>query len=237
MIRWLRRYRTIIWVSVTLAMLLTMVGYGGLYLTSKDFSDSVAVVGKDKIPYIYYRRLVDREIEYIRKNHKDVTDDLTKEVKLEVLQNLIATHICALEARTMGLEVSDEELASAIQQTPEFQSNGVFNQSLYIQTVLQGFNMTVEDYELDLRRQLSAAKYQRLVFGTVKLVPDEIVDEYKRSHDGSDKNFKKDQGKFTQSLQRIRSLAALQSALRHAANHLDVRSFLEEREQGAGDRG
>lgn len=233
MTRFLRRYKNVIWVSTTVAMLLSIVGVGGFYFTSRDYSDSVAVVGGIKIPYVYYRGLVDRTLERLRKSNKTVSDDLAKEVRREVFQNLVATDLCALEAEALGLRVSDEELSWDIRQDPMFQAGGAFNQGLYVQMVLQGFNATVEDYELQRRRELAARKYQAFVFNSVKLVPSEAREEFKRSHNGSDKGFDKEREDFARNLHRIRALSALQAALRKTAGLLEVRSFLDEREQGA----
>jgi hypothetical protein len=229
---WLRRYRNPIWIATTLALLLTIVGGGGYLFTSRDFSDSVAVVGGVKIPYIYYRRLVDRNLDAVRKEKKDVTDEMTKEVKQAVFTRLVTTQISAIEAKAMGMQVSDEEIALIIQHDPQFQSNGAFNQPLYLQTVIQEYNMSVEEFERQFRIEILAEKYRNLIANTVKFVPDEVLNEYKRTHSGSTKDFKKDSDKFAQKLHQVRMLSTLQADLGRAAIRLGFQNFLLDREPG-----
>jgi len=229
-IRWLRKYRNFLWISTTLAMLLSIVGAGGYLFTMKDTSDAAAMVGSVKIPYSFYRRIADQNLEQYRKDKKDVSDETAREIRREVLQSLVTNEMSAQEAEAMGLKVSDEELAWSIQHDPSFQTDGAFNPMLYRQIVIQGFNATIEDYESRRRRELLASKFQSVLFNRVKLIPSELRDEYKASHNGSDKGFEKDKEKFTQALFRMRAMYTLQTALRKALGRIEVRSFMDERE-------
>lgn len=234
MTKFLRKYGNAVLLTTLVAMILSIVGYGGYLFTMKDTSDAAAMVGATKISYSFYRQMADQNVEQYRqeasKNKKELSDDEAKQVRHDVLQRLVTDEMSAQEAEALGFKVTDEELAWSIQHDPQFQTDGQFNPGLYGQIVVQGFNTTIQDYEQKRRRELLAGKFQSLLFSTVKLVPSELKDEYKLSHKGSDKGFDKDKDKFASALYRIRAMYTLQSALRKALGRINVQSFVDEKE-------
>ena len=232
MTKFLRKYGNAILLTTLVAMLLSIVGYGGYLFTVKDTSDAAAMVGSVKIPYSFYRQLADQNLERYRKEKKaEVTDADAKQIRQETLQGLVTNELCAQQAESLGLSVSDEELAFSIQHDPMFQTEGGgFNPQLYAQMVIQGFGTTIEDYETKRRRELLASKFKFLIFNRVKLIPAELPLEYKLSHKGSDKGFEKDKPEFSQALSRLRAIYTLQSALRKALGKIEVHSYIDEKE-------
>jgi hypothetical protein len=233
MISFLRRYRHPIIIGLVVVFLISIfVGLGGYYLTGRDNSEAVAVVDGTKIPYLSFRTRVDQYVEALRSQGKDVSDEMEKAVRQEVLQSLIVDEILAKQAESLGLSVSDRELALSIEQTPAFQQDGRFAQELYFRAVRFQFKTTPERFEADRRRMLLAAHLKALITRTTKILPSELRDEWQRRNGDKAKDFEKEKAAFAGELRRLRAIDSLNFLLRQVASQADIRSFLEQREQG-----
>lgn len=233
MISFLRRYRHPIILSLVVVFLISIfVGLGGYYLTGRDNSEAVAVVDGAKIPYLAFRTRVDQYLEAVRSQGKEVPESVEKEVRTEMLREMIVEELLAKQAEALGLSVSDRELALSIEQTPAFQQNGQFSQELYFRAVRYQFKTTPEQFEKQRRRMLLAAHLRAMVFRATKLLPSEILEEYLREHGGKAKDFDKDKDGYSKDLRQRRAIDTLNFMLRQAASQSDIRSFLDQREQG-----
>lgn len=96
-----------------------------------------------------------------------------------VLDAMVQDQAVALEARRLGLEVSDAELSQAIRSYPGLSQNGQFvGMTQYQQIVEQGMNMTVPQFEAQLREGLLSDKLRDVVTDAVQVSPAEVHQEF-----------------------------------------------------------
>lgn len=232
MISFLRRHRQTLIISVFFIFLIGIfVGLGGYFITGRDTSEAVAVVGGKKLSYLRFRVRVNQYLDAMRSQGNELDEAKTKQVKQEMLRDMIVNEILAQQAETMGLKVSDTELATAIQQNPAFQREGRFHQRLYFAAVRSAYKSTPERYERFQRRQMMAAKLKALLFRSSKLAPTELRAEYIRSG-GSIVDFEKEKDRFARELQQRRALDSINFFLRQLSTQVEIRSYLEQRERG-----
>lgn len=228
----LRRHRSSLFIGMVAIFLIGIfVGLGGYVFTSRDVSESVAVVGDAKIPYLRFNQRVYQYVDMLRQRGTDLTDAQVAEVKQAMLRDMIVDEILSQEALKLGLEVTDLELASSIRNNPSFHSDGAFNPNLYFQTLRQGLRMSPEDYEREQKKAMLSSKLKQLLFTAAKLMPGEVLEEY-RKQKGSTKDFEKNRASVEQQLEQARALDMINFFLRHVTAGMDIRTFLAEREQG-----
>ncbi|MCX5786909.1 MAG: SurA N-terminal domain-containing protein [Elusimicrobia bacterium] len=228
----LRRHRRSLFIGVVAIFLIGIfVGLGGYLFTSRDMSEAVAVVGSTKISYMRFQSRLNSYLDAARTQGKELSDAQTSEIKGAMLRDMIVDEILYQEAQKMGIEVTDLELNAAIRNNASFQSGGQFSQMQYFQAVRQSLRMTPEDYEREQRKAMMASKLKQQIFQCAKTLPAEVPDEYQRQK-GSMKGFEKERAAFAQELERTRALDLINFYLRGVTAGMDIRQFLQEREQG-----
>ena len=232
MISFLRRHRQTLIISTALMFLVGIfAGLGGYFFTDFDTTAAVASVGKTKISYMRFRVRVNQYIESRRAEGQEINEATTKQIKAEMLRDMIVNEILAQRADAMGLYVSDLELSRTIEQTPTFQIEGKFNQSRYFQMISYGFQTTPESYERNERRRLLAAKLKSILFRSTKFAPGEVRQEYLHAK-GSIKNFEADRQAFAQEFRQRRALDTINFFLKQLSTQIPIQTFLEQRESG-----
>ena len=100
----------------------------------------------------------------------------------QMVQNLINDEVLGQEAQRLGLNVTEEELASFLRTSlPVLFPNGTFvGKDLYAQYVYERFEKTVPEFEAALRKDLAQTKLRRLVTDGVMVSDAELEREYKR---------------------------------------------------------
>lgn len=232
MIGLLRRYRQPLFIAVTAVFLIGIfVGLGGYFFSGADLSDTVAVVGGKKIPYSRFRNRVNQYLEMMREQRKvEVTQAMETEVKQGMLRDMIVDELLANEAEKMGLRVSDMELSLSIQNTPAFQREGRFDQDLYFQAVRFSFKTSPEQFEADQRRAMLSAKLKSIIARSAKVSPAEIDTEWAVASRAKGAPKKKEE--FAGQLRQKRALDAINAFLRGLAASTEIRTYLDQREQG-----
>lgn len=232
MMSFLRRHKETLIIGVFFIFLAgTFVGLGGYYFTGADNTEAVAVVGGTKLPYMRYRTRLSQYLDAMRAQGQDISPEDEGRVKQELLREMIVDELLAQQAERMGLYVSDAELANAIQQTAPFQRDGRFDQELYFQAIRYTFKTTPEQFERTHRRSMLSAKLKALMFRMSKVLPGEVRDEYLRSG-GALKDWDKRKDEFEAQLRQHRALDTVNFFLRQLSTQVEIRSFLDVREQG-----
>lgn len=232
MISFFRRHKQTLIISTFVIFLVGIfAGLGGYFFTDFDTTAAVAKVGKTKISYLRFSTRVNQYVESVRAQGQEVTEAQTKQIKGEMLRDMIVNEILAQSAEKMGLFVSDLELSRTIEQTPAFQTEGKFDQRRYFQMISAAYRMTPEAYEKDERRRLLAGKMKAVLFRATKIAPGELRDEYLRAK-GSIKNFEADQQAFSQELRQRRALDTINFFLRQLSTQIEIQTFLDQRERG-----
>jgi len=205
----------------------------GSYLGSdaRNFG-AVAIVGKDKIPYSKFYRNYSRALDNLREKGLDVPDALEKQMKQEIMRDMIVQQLLVSSARQYGFEVPDFEIAAEIRSNPAFYNNGVFSQELYYRGVMSGLRMKPADYEAERRDARLGMKFRNLIFATSKVTPKELEDAYLLKNK-SMANFEKNKDEFTRELIQEKSIASINYYLKDYTSRIRIQDLLAEREKGA----
>ena len=108
--------------------------------------------------------------------------DLTKIIPVvagTLLDRLILQRALVVQARKMGIEVSDNELGQSLQSIPWLMQDGSFiGMNGYQDRVLQQTGMSVVDFETELRSRLLEDKIRSVVTDGVQVSPQEVREEF-----------------------------------------------------------
>lgn len=100
------------------------------------------------------------------------------------LDEMILDEVTLVEAKRLGLEVSDEELGSAIRSYPGLNNNGSFiGMDQYQQVIESETGMTVAQFEAQLRNNLLNEKLRDMVTDAIQVTPAEIHQEFLRRNE------------------------------------------------------
>ncbi|HEV2425589.1 MAG TPA: peptidyl-prolyl cis-trans isomerase [Terriglobia bacterium] len=96
-----------------------------------------------------------------------------------ILDAMVQDQAVGQEAKRLGLEVSDPELMQAIHSYPGLTQNGKFvGMQEYQAMIEQGMNMTVPQFEAQLRQGLLSDKLRDVVTDAIQVTPAEVHQEF-----------------------------------------------------------
>jgi len=174
------------WLKWTLLLVIIALGLTTAFMfvnTPQGLNSSLGVqevarVADQKISAAEYRRFYLQLVDTYRQmyNLDGSNSDIIKQLGLDqvALSQLINRYALSYEASRMGLRVSDKELADQITRFPVFQANGQFIGSSQYKRILENNNLTAQDFEASLRRDLLAEKLQQIVTDGVTATADDI---------------------------------------------------------------
>jgi peptidyl-prolyl cis-trans isomerase D len=140
---------------------------------------SVANVDGTVISSDEFNRAYQNVHETYRQVLKDqFTEAFAKELKMQVLRDLITERLLIQEAGRIGLKVTKEELQAAIMKEPAFSRDGKFDKKTY-ERLLDRVNMKPARYEASQRDYLLRQKVEQLVRDGVTVTDEEVAEAYK----------------------------------------------------------
>jgi peptidyl-prolyl cis-trans isomerase D len=150
--------------------------------------DAIATVGGRKITVDTYRRAYQTQVQALRNAYgASLNDQMLKQLGIgqRIVQQLIDEEAVLVEARRIGLTVSDAELRERLLRLPDFQENGQFVGEARYRAVLrmQRPPRTPGDFEDELRKVLTIEKLQGAVAAWVRVSDSEIEEEYRRRNE------------------------------------------------------
>jgi peptidyl-prolyl cis-trans isomerase D len=98
----------------------------------------------------------------------------------QAVQMLIDQKALVAEADRMGLKVTSDELLQTIRRIPEIYPNGKFIGQEAYERLLGENNLTVDQFEHDMKQQLLIQKLQDVVTGSVTVSDDTLRQEFTR---------------------------------------------------------
>ena len=231
MISFFSKHRRIVFI-VTVSIFLVGVFVGlGAYVFTGDSMGAVADVGGTKIPYQRFLSQVNRVMANFKDSNTEVNEVMAKTVKQEVFREMIIEELLAQQAKKMGMRVPDFEVAVEVQNTPQFRENGQFSPRAYYQTVYNEFQMSPTEYEAWRKQARMAAKFKQFLYTSVKVTPSEAA-AYYMAKNKTLKGFDKERAKYTDELARQKFSDLANYLLRQLTVRQEIRSYLEQREQG-----
>jgi peptidyl-prolyl cis-trans isomerase D len=133
-------------------------------------------VGEFQRAYYRQRQIYDR----LYQGRLDANMARQLGIDQQVLEGLVTDRLVELEAKRLGITVSDEAVARAIATSPEFQDNGRFIGTAEIRRRLDLQGMSEEDFEHSLRRQLLRQSLENLIGADVSVSDAEAEREFRR---------------------------------------------------------
>ena len=126
----------------------------------------------------YYRQ---RQL-YDRLYQGRLDENMLRQLGLEeqVFEGLVSDRLVELEAKRLGVSVSDGALARAIATSPEFQDDGRFIGTAEIRRRLELQGLSEEDFEHSFRRQLLRDSLESLLGASVSVSDAEVEREFRR---------------------------------------------------------
>lgn len=165
--------------------------YGGSKINNSTSVADVAEVNGEPVSQREFAIQYEREVQRYRDILKgSLTQDMLKglNIKGNLVEALIQKKLALQEARSLGLTVSDDDLANHLAKTPEFQLGGRFNKDRYLQ-VLQLNRLVPVQFEEEQRDQLTIQRLYSLVFDSVHVTDAEARERYRVEQEKIDLSF------------------------------------------------
>lgn len=146
-------------------------------------SEAVVTVGDREVSVGEYQRAYYRQRQFYARLYQGRLDqNMIRRLGLEeqVLDSLIVERLVELEAERLGITISEEAVARAIPNAPEFQDDGKFIGAQELRRRLELAGMTEAAFEESLRRQLLRERLEALVSDGVVVSDAEAEQEYRR---------------------------------------------------------
>ncbi len=165
----MRRHRRWLYVFLWLVIAAFIILYIPAFQKGQDAGtpgETVVSVGGLPISVGEMQRAYSRQRQvYERMYQGRLNEAMLRQLGLEqqVLDSLVADRLVELEAKRLGITVSDDAVARAIASAPEFQDNGRFIGTDEIRRRLDLQGMSEEQFADSLRRQLLREGLQHLV--------------------------------------------------------------------------
>lgn len=134
-------------------------------------AEMIALVNDTPVSYGQYREAYETLLNFYREQLKGAfTEEVLKSLNLKerAMNQVIEEQVLVARASEMGIDVTDEEVRSAVTSFPAFQRNGVFDMEQY-QRALRYYRMAPEDFERQQRRALVRSKVGNLVREAAKV--------------------------------------------------------------------
>lgn len=145
-------------VQIVLALIILPFALWGVDSYRRGFGgEPMATVGGEKISPQEFDYAMRQQQQRMRESMGDKFDQAAfdrPEIKHSVLENIVNQRLLALQARTVGLTVGDEQLAQVIAGIEAFQKNGKFDKQQY-EAALSRQNMSPLAFEARVKQELS----------------------------------------------------------------------------------
>jgi peptidyl-prolyl cis-trans isomerase D len=168
-----------------------------LFVGSGKFGDplgaEVAEINGETISQREFAVHYEREIQRYRELLKgSLTPEMLKalNIKGNILETLVQKKLVLQEARSLGLTATDNDLASHLSKTPEFQLGGRFSKDRYLQ-ILQANRLVPAQFEEDQRDQLTIQRLYSVILDAVHVTDAEVRERYRIEQEKINLNFLK----------------------------------------------
>ncbi|MFZ9596332.1 MAG: SurA N-terminal domain-containing protein [Bdellovibrionia bacterium] len=139
------------------------------------------VVNGESISISEFNRELNRRIEFFKSmSGGKITDEQIKQfqVREAVFQELVNRKLLIQEADRQGLQASDEEVKSKIQEIPQFSKDGHFDVKLY-RDILAANQYSAGSFEKSVREDLSLGRWENYFKDHIRVSEGEVEREFK----------------------------------------------------------
>ena len=99
-------------------------------------------------------------------------EEIRVQIRQSILDAMIRERLVEMHLADAGYQISDEQLASAIQRVPEFQIDGDFDEETAISVLAQN-GITIAQFRASQRRSMRMGQLQRAIGGSALVTPAE----------------------------------------------------------------
>jgi peptidyl-prolyl cis-trans isomerase D len=164
-------------VLVSLSMLTYLIPS---YNTGGGSGDTVvAEIGKDRITLPEVQRTIQ-----VALRGQQLPAEFVPHYIPQIIQTMVTERAMVYQAKKMGFEISDEDLISGIRSImPSLFPDGKFVGKDAYASFLAQQNMSIEEFEANMQRQLLLTRLRQVVLEGTVVSPQEIEQDYKRKND------------------------------------------------------
>ena len=168
------------YMQATLFAIILVFVFWGTNIDKGGRQTVVATVNGESIPYEDFDKAYNNAIDSLSNRFggtlpKDLID--RKQIKIQVINQLIRELLIQQSAREMGLLASKDEIKKSILENEVFQVEGQFNQERYGQ-ILTGSRLTADDYEAGIAFGLLADKVTKYLGRFARVSPGEEKEHF-----------------------------------------------------------
>ena len=139
----------------------------------------VAQVGKDQVTLIDLQKLIQNNLQ-----SRQLPPQIVPSLIPQMVQDLVTEYALAYEAERLGFEVTDAELRESIRNSiPQLFPDGNFVGKEAYATMLGQRNLSIQEFESDLRRQVLITRLRDLVLEGMIVSPAEIEKAFKQKNE------------------------------------------------------
>jgi peptidyl-prolyl cis-trans isomerase D len=172
MLKFMRKYARSYLIKIIFAVIIIVFifyfGAGSL----REKETKIAEVGSFDILYPEYYEAYNKELEMFRQLYRDKFDEkMAAELKDKVLQDIVNKYILLVEAKKLGITVSDQEFADLLGSIEAFKKDGKFDKDRYV-AVLRQNKIEPDQFERSEKTTLLIRKVVSIVRDTGAPVTD-----------------------------------------------------------------
>ena len=139
----------------------------------------IAEIGKDTITLAETQRLIQATI-----RARQMPTEILPTYIPQMVDQMVTSRAMAMEAERLGLQVSDAEMAEAIRQmVPSLFPDGKFVGKEAYAAMLAQQNMTIEQFENDLKREVMVTRLRDIAMEGTIVTPAEIEAAFRKKND------------------------------------------------------
>lgn len=142
--------------------------------SNQDSPDVIAKINKDTITYTELGQVWRNKLQEMYSKGIKVSEEREKELKKELLYEIIETRLKLAHAKKLGVITSDEEVAENLMSIPAFNSKeGQFDKQQYMY-FLQNQRIQPQEFEEQQRQYITLVKLRNQLLSEVKFTADEL---------------------------------------------------------------
>ncbi len=168
--------KIILWIVIG-AFILTIFaiwGMKGVLFEETENPDLIAKFEKEAITYTELGKLWQNKLQDLYDKGIKITDEKEKELKKELLYDIIEHKLKLKYAQQTGIFTTDEEVAENIMSIPAFtDKNGNFDKNLY-QNILYNQRIQPHEFEEQQRQYITLVKLRNQILSNIKFTEDEL---------------------------------------------------------------
>ena len=176
----LKNLAWILWVIIAIFVLAIAADFGAS-VRGRGSADTVAKVGSETVSQADFKRAYQRLSEMYRQVYGgQLPPGMEKQLYQQTLSQLVVQKTLFLEARRLGLSVTDGELRDRILAIPGFKDEqGNFIGEAAYTRLLQSNQITIADFENELRSEMLIKKLNDALAANLYVSEDEIQHAYR----------------------------------------------------------